>query len=127
MLYYGDKEIKQTLKNKIIFKDGAEELVSPKMLKYVITTKKSDLTELRDLRVKPVVEALLEVLLEWDIKTSELDYTWSLLITSLNDNLKAADECLWGVDNENKNMSIIDKVLSTHYKNKYGKGKDSSK
>jgi len=118
--YYGDKKVVDIIKDNdfviLVLENGEKEEISNKMLPSVITDEKVDLTTLRDLRVKPMVEDILRVLLDWNVKTSEIEYAMTTTITSLNVNLKEADEYLWGVNTENRTVSQVDKVLKKYAK-----------
>jgi len=113
--YYGDKivSLEEEGKNsvKLTLDDHSVEEVSKKMYANVVTDEPADLTKLRDLRVQPVVEDVLKVFLDWDIKTSEVEYVQALVIQSLNENMKEADEFLWKKELDQKKISDIDRVL----------------
>lgn len=113
--YYGDKLIKSEKKEKdsmiLTLDDKTIEGISLKMYKYAISKKKIDPSALRELRIQPVVKEVLKLLLEWDIKVTEFDYLMSLITTSLNENMKTANDRLWGNETINRKLSDVDKVL----------------
>jgi len=97
MQYIGNKKVKQIIETgdktetgvsivKIHFQDGSVEYFSKLMLDKILSNKGCDATELRDKRIRPVVEVLAAVLRDWGIKTGELPYISALLNQSLNHN-----------------------------------------
>lgn len=117
--FYGMQEVVDTREldiytSVLMLKDGSSEKIATKMLSSVLTEKPVDATELRKLRIIPVTENILSDLLSWDIKTSEVEYLMTMVITSLNENMKNAEEKLWGVNSLNKRISDIDKVLKSN-------------
>jgi hypothetical protein len=70
----------------------------------------------------PITEQILNVLLENEVKISDLSYIKQLigeilqnvdtLVTgSLNNSLRIAENALWGVDRDEKNLKHVDNVL----------------
>ena len=99
------------------FDDGSIELCSELMFSHAVTDKKKDLSELRDLRVKPIVAIVLSVLRDWGIKLSELQYFSVLLQQSLDFNHSEAVKELWSKhmpkpqSPDEISLLVIDKVL----------------
>ena len=100
-----DDSVLLTLDNKKVVE------LSPKMAKAAITEEKKDLTELRDVRLRPVAKEMLETMLEWDVRIGEVEYLQSLVVTSLNQNIEKASEKLWHTTNEERTVKMIDDVL----------------
>ena len=124
--YIGNKEvdshqiISQSGKDliEVTFKDGSKDIFSPAMFDKIVTDHAVDATELRDLRIFPVIEEMLHVLLKWNIKVSEIDYIGSLIAGSLNENFKKADDYLWQEKPERERTMIdIENVLQSSNKN----------
>ena len=105
MQYVGKKEVisvKEDLASNletptvvVDYVDGTSEILSKLMYDRIVSETSCDETELRNKRVVPVVEELLEVLRNWGIKLSELSYLSILLNTSLEENGKKAIIMLW--------------------------------
>lgn len=92
--------------------DGSIEVVTEKILNYVVDTKECDLTELRRRRVEPVVKEMLVLLREANMKIGDLDYLLSLFTESINQNNNEASNKLWNVkDGGERTFLQIDKVL----------------
>lgn len=113
--FYGPKKIKSSDKAggyiMLTFSDDSKVRISELIAENTVTDKACTLTDLRDKRLQPVAEKMLEMYLEYDIKVSELDFLTSLIITSLNDNLEKATDKLWGVTRLEKTFSDINSVL----------------
>ena len=114
--YYGPKKIKESHGNGdsmvLTFDDDTTETISMKMVEHVITDKSVDLTSLRDLRLRPVVEEMLEIMLNWDIKIHEIQYLTTLMVTSINDSIDKASNKLWKVnDVDDRSVGLVNKVL----------------
>lgn len=71
---------------KVTFQDDTVEQFSKVMFDKVIASERCDDTQLRDKRVKAVVEMMLIVLREWGIKVGELPLMSALINQSLNYN-----------------------------------------
>lgn len=86
-------------------------MVSKLMLNSVLTDKPTDLTTLRDNRIRPMAEAILGQMLEWNLKVDEIDFLFTLIVTSFNDSLKVASEIVWGVNESDRTLRDVDNVL----------------
>jgi ribosomal protein L17 len=115
--YYGATEIDHVNivaeGSELVMKDGTKTILSPKMAAAVITNEPIDLTTLREKRLHPVVEAILSLLLEWDVKINEIEYIYTLVTTSFNENYKAASDKAWGIAEADRKVSDVDRVLKT--------------
>lgn len=100
-LFIGKKQILETsvseektaADNDIIivkYKDETVEHLSKTMFDAVVSPTVGDDTQLRDRRIKPVVEMVLSIMREWGIKTGELQYFSVLLNSSLDHNTNQA-------------------------------------
>jgi len=56
---------------------------------------------------------MLGLMLDWNIRTSEIEYLFTLIATSFNENLKAATDKLWGATELERTVLDVDKVLKT--------------
>lgn len=121
MKYYGNLEVKSQAEkdNQVVLElsDGTTETLSKKMSAVVLTDEplKGALTELREIRLKPVVEEILKVLLEWDIKPfdpmNELEYAMQLVKMSFVHSLDKANDKLWKKEKGNISFSDVNNVL----------------
>lgn len=102
---------------KIQYLDGSEEQFSVLMLDKVCTEKAVDLSQLRDMRITPVVAVVLHVLRDWGIKMAELSYFSTVLNQSLAYNHQEALNLLLGEwmpapkDPEEVDLVTIDRIL----------------
>jgi hypothetical protein len=89
-MFIGQKKIKQAVNKdnltEIEYEDNSKEVISKLMYDATVSEKSCDLTQLREKRVKPIVEEVLCVLRNWGIKLSEIPYFSTLLTTSLHYN-----------------------------------------
>jgi len=65
------------------------------MLNRIITEEPCDLSTLREKRLKPVVQNVLQLMCDWGVKLSELPYFSVLINQSLDFNQKEALLKLW--------------------------------
>lgn len=137
-LFIGKKQVlehsvsdeKTAAGNEIIivkYKDETVEHLSKTMYDAVVSPTVSDDTQLRDRRIKPVVEMVLSIMREWGIKTGELQYFSILLNSSLDYNtnqalLKLVSEFTPNpLSLDDIDLITIDRIL----KAKEGKGLDT--
>lgn len=111
------KEIKETTylgnpKFLVTYENGDEENLPIKMIECSITKEKSDWTELREARVKPIMTELLTILTEAELARSEIIYiTGPKMIESINLAFRMANEKLWGKRYDDVTMKDADEVL----------------
>lgn len=98
-------------------KDGTSVRVTKKMLEASRTREATDLTSLWDRQLAPVVKEMLQTLLDWDVKTDQLDYLVNMLKSSIEHNFQNAQEVLWGTKKHERTMSDVDRVLKSAKKN----------
>jgi ABC-type dipeptide/oligopeptide/nickel transport system ATPase subunit len=91
------------------FEDKTTSLVPKVMAEKIVTDEPIDLTTLRDKRMQPICEKILEVLSEYDIKTKEWDYASAIVGGSLLESFNLAEEKLWGT--KEKTALDIQRVL----------------
>src|SRR3990167_2570422 len=72
------------------YKNGTVEHFSSLMLNKVVSDHASDLSKLRDLRVQPVVEIVLQIMRDWGVRLADLSYFSTVLMQSLDYNHKEA-------------------------------------
>lgn len=103
----------------IEFDDQTVERFSQLMLNQVISDKRIDDTALRDKRIQPIVGIVLQILRDWGIKLSELQYFSVLLQQSLDFNHNQALNALWSdwmprpKSPDEVDMLVIDQVLKS--------------
>ena len=99
------------------YADGKKEIISSLMVKYVLADIPCNLSELRDKRVSPIVEKILETFRDWGLKLNELSYVSLLLNQSIDYNHHQAMRELWSkymekpLSTEDVDMLTLDKVL----------------
>ena len=101
----------------VLYEDGTKEMISSLMMDKIVSETSCDLTELREKRLNPVVEQVLNVLRDWVVKFNELQYMSMLLNQSLEFNQKEALIKLWGawgpklISPEDVDLITVDNVL----------------
>jgi hypothetical protein len=84
-MFIWEKEIKEVIGNKVIFKDGSEtEEYNEKQLWYLITKEPKDETELRNIVLENVARDVLDVIQEHNIKKWELSPLIQCIVDSFN-------------------------------------------
>ena len=117
--YYGPNRVMKAARKgkyfKVEYESGEKEVITKELYSAGITEKKSDLTTLREKRMKPVVADILKIMLDYDIKPfepmNEVDYLLSAIKLSYEMNFKKADEKKWGIPPDKLKFSDIDKAL----------------
>lgn len=117
--YYGPNEIVSATKDfekmKMVYRSGETEVVSEELYKAGITKEESDLTSLRERRLKPVIQEVMAILLKYDIKPNnpmnEVDGLLMGIKTSFEDSYQKATEFRWGIKEKDLKFSDIDKAL----------------
>ena len=111
----------------LTFKDGSSSRLSKKMFSISATRESTDLTNLWERQLSPVVKDILQTLLDWDVQLGQLDYLLNLLKTSIeHNNSKAqvfpreniidknkAQAILWNKKLDERTISDIDRVLKS--------------
>jgi hypothetical protein len=138
-LYYGPYLISDTATSKdktylgneittLICENDKKFNIPTAILEHVITKEKKDLTELRELRVIPVMQQMLTMLVESELTRSEIDYAIGPKMTeALNSSFSLASSKLWGgKDKDDITLMDIQKVLMND-NGKKGTKKSTSK
>ena len=130
MSYIGEKKIKGSKETgettpggiplvAVNFADGSIEYYSKLMFDETKTNKAVDLTELRDMRVQPIVSAVLALVRDWGLKIGETPYFGQMLNQSLNYNVDQAELELWGQwmpkpkHRDEVSLTDVDRVLKS--------------
>ncbi len=117
--YWGPDEIESKEEKNINGKDyiilkfvsGVYETVSKKAFDSGVTNEVSDLTNLRTRKSYPVVNAILEVLADYNVKLLDLNSILDLVAQSLNHNLDEAIDFKLNSNQFNRTMLDIENVL----------------
>jgi hypothetical protein len=75
------------------------------------TAAAADLTALRDQRIQPVVKSILELLLDWGVGLSDINFITNSIALSINSSMNAANMKLWGKPENTLSLIEVDKVL----------------
>jgi len=105
--YVGDKIVKSvkeiTIKSpagesmvEVAYDDNKTEVLPRMMYEKLILLEPTDATAARDRRVMVVVDTVFQVLREYGLKNSELPHFFSVLKTTIDKHIQAAQETLWG-------------------------------
>lgn len=85
--------------------------ISSLVEKEAVTEQPIDLTELRNKRVGVAAKAILGQILDHNLKVDELEYLFTLVVTSFNANMDAATDKLWGANRQERTVQMVDNVL----------------
>lgn len=122
MPYIGPKEVKSVdpIEEKyngtielvnVTYADGTQQALTKKMVDSCTTDESTDLTSLRDKRVQPVVAGILELMLEWGVALSEVNFITNSIALSVNASMNAATQKFWGKAEQDLDLIEVDKVL----------------
>ena len=89
-LYIGEKKIKDVKDNLVIFEDGSQETFTTKQLEYIVTKEPKDWSQFRELEIQKMAIAILETMIEHDIKKWLVDPVLDRVIWSYNDAFSTA-------------------------------------
>jgi hypothetical protein len=118
MFYIGNKKIQQKEKGDnyiaVEMEDGSRLVLPNRMYHAMITTSPINETDLRDRRVMVAVEEVVRVLLDLEIKFSEIESAFQYTSNFLNDKLERASAEMWrGVmHNQFPEQTLASTVLS---------------
>lgn len=96
---------------KVTYVDGSEQVMTKKMVDTCTTTESTDFTSLRDKRVQPVVAGILELMLEWGVALSDVNFITNSIAMSVNASMNAASKKFWGKEEADLDLIEVDKVL----------------
>lgn len=114
-MYIGAKKVKQAVNlddvTKIEFEDGTKDEMPFKMYQGIGIITPTDDSSLWHLRCQTVVKEILEVMLRFGVKLSEVEHISQLITTSIQESQGAAITKLFGNEFKDRKLSDIDKVL----------------
>ncbi len=96
----------------ITYADDVKQEYPAKVLVDIATKKAGDPTELRDLRVLPVVEEILKILTEADLKAEDISYCFTKTQNSISESADKAFKKLWGKEKYEQTPMDIHRVLT---------------
>jgi len=120
--FIGDKKIQETLVADrktylgkevlaIIYEGGEVGELPAELAERIATDEAKDATTLRELFVNPVVEKMLAILLDSEIKIADIEYVLGKTSSSLQISLDKATEILWKKELYERTLADINKVL----------------
>jgi len=123
--YFGGKKIKlvkvdgkkKTWSGKdvyyILFTDKSFQYLPSQLIDSMTTKKPIDATALMNLKAKPIIEQILAIITEADLKFIDVEYVFQVATQSINESLERANEKLWGKQKIDRTMMDIDIVLKS--------------
>ena len=120
--YYGDSKVRNVKKAKEKTYLGNEKVelkledktivVLPRRIAEGVTSiKKKDKTELVEARIKPIIEQIQVLFAEAELTIDEINYAMPFVTETVNRNIDAANEKLWGKEKGEKTLLDVDKIL----------------
>jgi hypothetical protein len=125
--FIGPHKIKNLVKSKrstyldndvvcIEYEDGTKEERPLEILEKIAAKETYDLSTLRDKIGKIVVEKILSVLLEAEVKVEDVDFILQLIAASLNQNMEKATEILWKKKLHERTVADIQGIFNSDKK-----------
>lgn len=96
----------------IRFDDGTEQTLSKEVIKNIADKKSYDLNQLRDKMIFPIIEKILGILTEADLKIEDMNYLQDRLSASINENLKKANTIIWEKELVDRTMMDLNNILT---------------
>ena len=81
------------------------------LMERITSDEPKDLTTIRDWMVDPSVERAIAILLDGEIRVTDIDYLLGKVALSLNHHLEQANTLLWGKDLFKRTLADIQEVL----------------
>lgn len=121
--YVGQKKIKATEKAErktflgkevtlMTYEDETKEELPSEQLCLQVTLEPCDLTQLREKAIVPMVEKILAILLEAEIKVIDVEYMTQKIIMSIRDHIDRANKKLWGKEYYDQTLFDVHNVLT---------------
>jgi len=121
--YVGKKKIKATevAKRKtflgkevtlLSYEDDTKEELPSEQLCLQVSPEPCDLTQLREKAIVPMVEKILAILLEAEIKIIDIEYMTQKIIMSARDHIDRANKKLWGKEYYDQTLFDVHNVLT---------------
>jgi hypothetical protein len=98
---------------RIDYEDGSTEERPLEIVSQIITGDQGDMTKLREAMGRIVVNKILEIFLEAEVKVEDIDHFLTLTATSINMSLDGATEQLWGKKLYDRTMVDVQQVLKS--------------
>jgi len=98
---------------KITYEDDSIEERPLEIVSQIITVDQGDMTKLREAMGRIVVNKILEVFLEAEVKVEDIDHFLTLTATSINMSLDGASEQLWGKKLYERTMVDVQQILKS--------------
>jgi hypothetical protein len=112
MQYIGQKQVKTINEGFVTYEDDSTEQFSTSLLEHIITEEPVDASKLRELRCLPIVKIITQVLVDYGIYSSEVDFIHQLTLNNLDIYYKKALSKLFNAENEFKiSLQLINNVL----------------
>lgn len=114
-MYIGEKKIKQAInldgKTKVVFEDDSEVTFPRKMYDASFTQEPVDATELQKRRVLAVQAEFMQLLLDWNMKLSDIPPLLNWSSNYIEHKHELADEKLWGNKYQDRTIEDLESVL----------------
>lgn len=114
--YIGDLRIKDAREENgkvhVELEDGSTQVMRIDVFKSVATKDKKDKTDATYLRIYPVSEAILQILLEYDFKLRDWDFLVSVLKMSIDDFTERVQTKKFGKHKDEWTFGFINEILT---------------
>jgi len=82
----------------VLYLDSNKELMPKKTFNLIVTDKESNDSEVAKTKFRPMVQEILAVVADYDIKFFELEYLTTMIKNSILENINRANNYLWRKD-----------------------------
>jgi hypothetical protein len=96
----------------ISYEDGTEEEMTEEVLKNVVSVMATTTDYVRDKMIDPLVEKIMAILLEGEIKVIDVEYFKQKLTGTINFHHENAETALWGKEYYDKTLFDIHNILT---------------
>lgn len=97
--------------SEVEFENGKFEKVPTFFLNQIITDTSIPTVDFMNNQFNIIASSLIGVMLEHDVKLNDIRYIIDKMVASINQNMKSADAILWGMNEEDKKMTDLHKIL----------------
>ena len=113
--FIGDRKIRSIVegeKVRVAFEDDSSVTLAPRMFEASVTHEPIDASKLQIRRALAVQAVLMQLLLDWDMKLSDIHPLLQWSSNYINDKHELADEKLWGNTAQERTIGDLESVLS---------------
>lgn len=97
---------------RLIYESGEKEEIPTGIAERLVTKEKTDLTDMRERFVSPLIGNIMAIMLEAEVKIIDLDYVMQKITMSFNSNIDLAIDMAMGKDQYTRTLADIQMILT---------------